>query len=965
MSHTLFNAIIYPLIFILQNLMEQFYKLTGSYGLSIILLSVGVNTLLSPFYALADSWQNEEQLIIKKMKKRQEEIKAVFKGDERHFYLKTLYRHNGYNPFMSIRSSFGLLIQIPFFMAAYNFLSHYSALEGESFFFLSNLAQADSLIGAVNIMPFVMTGINLISAFRFTRGQDLRSRIQLFGMAGLFLVLLYNSASGLLLYWSCNNLFSLIRIFFKGSKLTRHLSNIPDFCGKIYKKTALPMKVLLPLFLGSLLLVAFLFVTKMFLLDSFMFLRVFLKLVFIYFGVIGTLYFFSRYQSIFPYQISSLFIAAMWLIIGSDLNNPLNNRSFPYFFISFILLLALNLYLPLLNKINRIIEERSLMTDQNSGVLVKRSIGSFFFLSVGVIPLLLINNAPGEIVLAASDALDLFLWSLIYLVGAAFFIYRAHPQEYRKPLSILFFIALLAAIINFLIFPGSYGYISNSLQFTLDVEDSDFMRLVNLLVLSALFLFVFGLLFMKKSVWFGKASALILASCIGITVISLGQLALNKKAFDEIAAQEKALVPEIPFSKEGPNTVLILLDRAMGSAVPAALEAFPELEEAYDGFTWYENTISYGNCTIVGLPALLGGYDYTPEAMELRPELSISEKMMEAWTVMPDAFLDLGHSVYLTDPEYSDMEAQSHSSTLEEYKNRDLTISQLHGRYRDYWLNQELPDISYDSILLRGKSFFLFSVFRMAPLFVREDLYNNGVWYSAAVDKELREKTANWGYFRETLNGWSTLEYLPELSLIQDNPSFSFIYNMTTHEDGAIGSDFKMSSAAIDFPKEDILKYGSKRDASNMYTNIACLEKVSEWFDWMKDQGVYDNTQILIVADHGQGYRAKKGTDDSIPYEVFEPLLLYKPFDAEGPLKVSSEFMTNADSAHLLLSSFGDFKNPYTGTALNGDEIKKTPQLVGEGNSKHDLHRGSSFFLHSAYRVTENIHNKDAWQLVY
>ena len=54
-----------------------------------------------------------------------------------------------------------------------------------------------------------MTVINLFSALVYTHNLSRRDKIQLYGMAAVFLVLLYDAASGLVLYWTCNNIFSL------------------------------------------------------------------------------------------------------------------------------------------------------------------------------------------------------------------------------------------------------------------------------------------------------------------------------------------------------------------------------------------------------------------------------------------------------------------------------------------------------------------------------------------------------------------------------------------------------------------------------------------------------------------------------------------------------------------------------------------------------------------------------------
>ena len=47
---------------------------------------------------------------------------------------------------MVLRSSFGLLIQVPFFIAAYAYLSHLEVLRGTSFLFIRDLGAPDALL---------------------------------------------------------------------------------------------------------------------------------------------------------------------------------------------------------------------------------------------------------------------------------------------------------------------------------------------------------------------------------------------------------------------------------------------------------------------------------------------------------------------------------------------------------------------------------------------------------------------------------------------------------------------------------------------------------------------------------------------------------------------------------------------------------------------------------------------------
>jgi membrane protein insertase Oxa1/YidC/SpoIIIJ len=70
---------------------------------------------------------------MRKLAGKARKIRQAFKGDEQHMILSTYYRQNHYHPIYALRSSFGILIQVPFFIAAYQYISHLEALQGASF----------------------------------------------------------------------------------------------------------------------------------------------------------------------------------------------------------------------------------------------------------------------------------------------------------------------------------------------------------------------------------------------------------------------------------------------------------------------------------------------------------------------------------------------------------------------------------------------------------------------------------------------------------------------------------------------------------------------------------------------------------------------------------------------------------------------------------------------------------------
>ena len=211
-----FGAILDTLLFKpLQLLFEVIYmiadRVIDNPGLSIIVLSLVMNFLVLPLYKRADAMQEEERDIEMKLRDGVAHIKKTFSGDEKMMILQTYYRQNNYKPTYVLRGAVSLFLQIPFFIAAYRFLSGLSLLNGVSFGPIADLGKPDGMLViagvTINILPVIMTAVNLVSCVIFTKGGTLKSKIQLYAMALFFLVFLYTSPAGLVFYWTLNNVF--------------------------------------------------------------------------------------------------------------------------------------------------------------------------------------------------------------------------------------------------------------------------------------------------------------------------------------------------------------------------------------------------------------------------------------------------------------------------------------------------------------------------------------------------------------------------------------------------------------------------------------------------------------------------------------------------------------------------------------------------------------------------------------
>lgn len=138
----IYTLLIAPLEYWMHAALVWGYSHTEAWGPAIVVMSLAVNVVILPIYIKAEKWQEGERALRKSFEAKEAMIKRTFKGQERFAMISTMHRQAGYSPFLSLRSSLGFFLQIPFFFAAYHFLSHFEPLAGVSFLGIADLFQA-------------------------------------------------------------------------------------------------------------------------------------------------------------------------------------------------------------------------------------------------------------------------------------------------------------------------------------------------------------------------------------------------------------------------------------------------------------------------------------------------------------------------------------------------------------------------------------------------------------------------------------------------------------------------------------------------------------------------------------------------------------------------------------------------------------------------------------------------------
>ena len=850
----LYKLVLGPIELLLDVVFSLAKEFTGSPVLSIVVLSLAINLLVLPLYKKADDLQKEEQEISKRLKPRIDQIKEAFTGDERFMMLQTWYRQNNYKPWYALRGSLSLLLQIPFFMAAYNFLSGLQTLRGVSFGPIADLAAPDAMLTVagitINVLPILMTVINIVSGMIYTRGMPLKSKIQLYGMALIFLVLLYDSPAGLVFYWTLNNLFSLLKNI---------VSKVAADVGKAGQTST-----------GS---------------NA---------------GATGA-------------------CATDAGAAGIRISAGIARHQKAIFFSACALLTILTgLLIP--------------------SALISYSPAEFVELNALRSPLVYVFHS---FLLAAGTFL---IWSVIFYLLA---------EEKRRPVfALVFGFLALAAVVNYMFFGTGYGNISSRLVYDTDVHDTVTLsdKLLNAGVLCVLAGAVY-FLWRKKTVFLRAACTLMALVIGGMSLVNMISVAGKMPEIQRLAEQrQEAREKIIHLDKNGKNVVVLMLDRALGYFSPFIFEEKPELRDQFAGFTCYLNTISYGKGTHSGTPTLFGGYEYTPLKLLERKDASMVQKQNEALRLMPLIFSEKGFDVTVCDPPYA-----NYSMIIP-----DLTIYDDHPEIHAYstkgiWEGSDSDDSAEgiaDRNRVRERNLFCYGVFRSAPVLLHSKLYDGGNYNKT--DKVLHDFV--------TTDDYLMMKNLPEMTLVQAEGANTFLMKTCdlTHEPQFLQEPEYEPSEHIDNYQYDQehptrttadgreIQLTTDKQKMHYQVNMAAMILIGRWLDFLREKGVYDNTRIILVADHGiaLGYPETWSETAQEDTAAFWPLLMVKDFGSTGDFTFSEDFMTNADTPLLAFSELVDSPvNPATGVAVT-DEIKKNDeQILCATNVTNDFDAaGNTFF---------------------
>jgi len=211
------GGVLKPIYAILSWLLDLFYSLIGNWGLVVIAVSVLIKLLLEPLSIKSAISMKRFQLIAPKIK----EIQEKYKNDPKRMNaeMAELYKTYGANP---ASGCLPLLLQIPIFIAFYGVLISFIELSGQSFLWIRDLTKPDTILyikafegliilpTSINLLPIIMTVLSITQTAISSAKVQTEQTITMWLIPIIFMFIFWNLPSALVLYWTVQNLLSLI-----------------------------------------------------------------------------------------------------------------------------------------------------------------------------------------------------------------------------------------------------------------------------------------------------------------------------------------------------------------------------------------------------------------------------------------------------------------------------------------------------------------------------------------------------------------------------------------------------------------------------------------------------------------------------------------------------------------------------------------------------------------------------------
>ena len=345
------------------------------------------------------------------------------------------------------------------------------------------------------------------------------------------------------------------------------------------------------------------------------------------------------------------------------------------------------------------------------------------------------------------------------------------------------------------------------------------------------------------------------------------------------------------------------------------------------------------------MPSIIGGEAYTAKEINQQPG-NLKQKIAAAYAATLNAFFDAGYeiSVLLDYP----LEREFLTPLLREGIDSAIDYVDYHGELMDAFFVSRHMDNEDLRLAFKRPSplgqLASLGLFKAAPFSLRKGIYKEGGWLFASRINKLSPVSELFA-FKENLDSGAK------------RPTFKFFHFDTTHFPYLLDSNCEFSSRLSDLKHEKDSLY--KLPVGHYNSEVCAYTWLNEALKSMQDLGIYDNTEIFILSDHGA-----EGSSLPIKHNLAIPFL-YKPAykqntESKTGIKTDSRVIANYDIASIFCENIKGYCKGVKGSILKNHPRKREIQAFEvkfwriQDNPTNELILGRSF-------VFRNTHSNSIW----
>ena len=442
--------------------------------------------------------------------------------------------------------------------------------------------------------------------------------------------------------------------------------------------------------------------------------------------------------------------------------------------------------------------------------------------------------------------------------------------------------------------------------------------------------------------WFIKSYKKYITIILTLTSLFLGISLIKPFINFEKTKSEKNIIkqetinnslPLQEFTATGKNVVIFMADMMNGNYVERFFRENPEQQEKFSGFINFTDCIPITSATKNAFPSLYDPDNFLPIDMN-HNDLQYIDEIHQATFNFYKQVIDNNYSaINVNKFDIFKLEGEE-INKVETENNYYKNINPLD--YINQWKienNIPLKNIGNDKTYLIS----LLPIINLAPLSIKQFVYDDSNWNNIRISIQNMKTSA--------LNYYPYIDYLTKTTIktYDDRNYFYFIDNELTHDPYCFNANGKMINSIDE--KSDDMPYNSAK---------TLLVKLGEWFDYLKENNLYDNTFIVIISDHGNTIQDNELMSKSFPqfdsrldYKTHlsrvHSAFLYKNYNSTSPYINSNMQVQNIDLKKLLNEYVYQNGNQFSDLEKYNSDYPRVRHYNFETYTKPDYYNNLSF----------------------